>query len=78
VGKKIDDLLLWLHLLMTVYYYSYDDGSYGPILLRLAWHASGTYDKDTKTGGSNLATMRKLYLYIVYGICILIVFSFFL
>lgn len=29
----------------------YDDGSYGPVLVRLAWHASGTYDKDTKTGG---------------------------
>ncbi|ORZ23649.1 heme peroxidase [Absidia repens] len=36
----------------------YDDGSYGPVLLRLAWHASGTYDKDTKTGGSNAASMR--------------------
>ncbi|THH05349.1 hypothetical protein EW145_g4863 [Phellinidium pouzarii] len=36
----------------------YDDGSYGPILIRLAWHSSGTYDKDTKTGGSNYATMR--------------------
>lgn len=36
----------------------YDDGSYGPVLLRLAWHASGTYDKDTRTGGSNYATMR--------------------
>jgi len=23
----------------------YDDGSYGPVLLRLGWHASGTYDK---------------------------------
>ncbi|KAI9352597.1 heme peroxidase [Obelidium mucronatum] len=37
---------------------NYDDGSYGPVLVRLAWHASGTYDKDTKTGGSNGATMR--------------------
>ncbi|KAF8907817.1 cytochrome c peroxidase [Gymnopilus junonius] len=37
---------------------NYDDGSYGPVLLRLAWHSSGTYDKDTKTGGSNYATMR--------------------
>lgn len=37
---------------------NYDDGSYGPVLLRLAWHASGTYDKLTNTGGSNGATMR--------------------
>ncbi|GAA5802443.1 hypothetical protein HPULCUR_007908 [Helicostylum pulchrum] len=36
----------------------YDDGSYGPVFVRLAWHSSGTYDKDTKTGGSNGATMR--------------------
>lgn len=36
----------------------YEDGSYGPVLLRLAWHASGTYDTETKTGGSNGATMR--------------------
>ncbi|KAL6707162.1 heme peroxidase [Coniothyrium glycines] len=36
----------------------YDDGSYGPVLLRLAWHASGTFDKLTGTGGSNGATMR--------------------
>lgn len=37
---------------------NYDDGSYGPILVRLAWHASGTYDTETGTGGSNGATMR--------------------
>jgi len=36
----------------------YDDGSYGPLLVRLAWHTSGTYDKQTGTGGSNGATMR--------------------
>ena len=36
----------------------YDDGSLGPIFVRLAWHASGTYDKNTNTGGSNGATMR--------------------
>lgn len=28
------------------------------MLVRLAWHASGTYDKNTGTGGSNGATMR--------------------
>ncbi|CEQ42016.1 SPOSA6832_03787 [Sporobolomyces salmonicolor] len=37
---------------------NYDDGSYGPVLVRLAWHCSGTYDKDTNSGGSNGATMR--------------------
>jgi len=36
----------------------YDDGSLIPVLLRLAWHSSGTYDKETNTGGSNYATMR--------------------
>jgi len=36
----------------------YDDGSIGPVLVRLAWHASGTYDVNTKTGGSDGATMR--------------------
>ncbi|KIW34458.1 uncharacterized protein PV07_01236 [Cladophialophora immunda] len=36
----------------------YDDGSYGPVLLRLSWHTSGSYDSATGTGGSNGATMR--------------------
>ncbi|KAL7748191.1 heme peroxidase [Sorochytrium milnesiophthora] len=36
----------------------YDDGSYGPLLVRLAWHASGTYSKRDNNGGSNGATMR--------------------
>ncbi|GFR40346.1 hypothetical protein Agub_g890 [Astrephomene gubernaculifera] len=36
----------------------WDDGSYGPLLVRLAWHSAGTYDKATGTGGSNGATMR--------------------
>jgi cytochrome c peroxidase len=36
----------------------YEDGSYGPVFVRLAWHSSGTYDKETGTGGSNYATMR--------------------
>eukprot|EP00842_Homolaphlyctis_polyrhiza_P001691 jgi/Hompol1/2522/HPOL_000077-RA len=37
---------------------SWDDGSLGPVLVRLAWHASGTYDKHSKTGGSQGASMR--------------------
>lgn len=36
----------------------YDDGSYGPVLIRLAWHAAGTFCKVTKTGGSDGSTMR--------------------
>mmetsp|Transcript_14309 Transcript_14309/g.45045 ORF Transcript_14309/g.45045 Transcript_14309/m.45045 type:complete len:355 (-) Transcript_14309:53-1117(-) len=38
----------------------YDDGSYGPVFVRLAWHASGTYDKSDGSGGSDGATMRFL------------------
>lgn len=37
---------------------NWDDGSWGPVFVRLAWHAAGTYDKNTKTGGSDGATMR--------------------
>lgn len=33
-------------------------GSYAPLFVRLAWHASGTYCKNTKTGGSQGACMR--------------------
>ncbi|CAD6884720.1 unnamed protein product [Tilletia controversa] len=36
----------------------YDDGSIGPVLVRLAWHAAGTYDVYSDTGGSNGAGMR--------------------
>lgn len=36
----------------------YEDGSFGPLLVRLAWHASGTYSVADKTGGSDGATMR--------------------
>eukprot|EP00490_Sorites_sp_Unknown_P017265 CAMPEP_0114698040 /NCGR_PEP_ID=MMETSP0191-20121206/74451_1 /TAXON_ID=126664 /ORGANISM="Sorites sp." /LENGTH=400 /DNA_ID=CAMNT_0001997867 /DNA_START=1 /DNA_END=1199 /DNA_ORIENTATION=- len=35
----------------------WDDGSYAPILIRLAWHSSGTYC-PVMGGGSNGATMR--------------------
>lgn len=34
------------------------DPTKGPLFVRLAWHAAGTYDKATGTGGSNGATMR--------------------
>ena len=37
---------------------SHDDGSIAPILLRLAWHSSGTYDEESGSGGSNGAGMR--------------------
>lgn len=38
----------------------WDDGSLGPIFLRLAWHSSGSFDKSGVGGygGSNGATMR--------------------
>lgn len=38
-----------------------DFGSYGPLLVRLAWHNSGSYDKNDKSehkGGSYAGTMR--------------------
>lgn len=37
---------------------TWDDGTYAPIFVRLAWHSSGTYDAQSGTGGSNGATMR--------------------
>jgi len=37
---------------------NYDDGSYGPLAVRGAWHASGTYSKYDKTGGSNGGRIR--------------------
>lgn len=36
----------------------WDDGSLGPVFVRLAWHASGTYCAKTGDGGSDGATMR--------------------
>ncbi len=36
----------------------YDDGSYGPVFVRLGWHASGTYSHIDSTGGSNGGCMR--------------------
>jgi cytochrome c peroxidase len=36
----------------------HDDGSFGPVFVRLAWHAAGTYSKPAGDGGSDGATMR--------------------
>jgi len=36
----------------------WDDGSWGPVFVRLAWHSAGTYDKNTKQGGQEGALMR--------------------
>ena len=33
-------------------------GAIGPVLVRLAWHCAGTWDKEAKNGGSDGATMR--------------------
>jgi len=37
---------------------NHDDGSWGPIFIRLAWHAAGTFDKNNGSGGSSGAGMR--------------------
>ena len=36
----------------------YDDGSRGPLFVRLAWHSSGSYSKLSGDGGSNGAAIR--------------------
>ena len=37
---------------------SHDDGSWGPLFIRLAWHCSGTYSCTSNNGGSDGFTMR--------------------
>jgi len=46
------DILKLMHLP------GYDDGHIGPVIVRLAWHHAGTFDKETGTGGSSGAGMR--------------------
>ena len=58
-------------MVMSLSYVSYPllfksdpiDGSYAPVILRLAWHASGTYDKDSKTGGRCVPNPSTYFLY---------------
>ena len=47
----------------------YDDGSYGPVLVRLAWHCAGTYDKKTGTGGSNGEREKKKTVPLCFRLC---------
>ncbi len=37
---------------------THDDGSLGPLFVRLTWHCCGTYDIASGTGGSDGGTMR--------------------
>ena len=38
---------------------SWDDKSLAPIFIRLAWHSSGTYDKETARGSSRLTLAAR-------------------
>jgi len=57
-GGKLDYQKVYNEIAKILEDPGYDDGSYGPVFIRLAWHASGTYDKDSNTGGSCRGTMR--------------------
>ncbi|KAL2847411.1 heme peroxidase [Aspergillus pseudodeflectus] len=46
----------------------YDDGSYGPVVLRLSWHASGTFDKNTGTGGKMFPWISYSDLWTLAGV----------
>ncbi|KAJ2842333.1 heme peroxidase, partial [Coemansia erecta] len=56
--KKVDYQTVYKEIADILEEEDYDDGSYGPVFVRLAWHASGTFDKMTRTGGSNGGTIR--------------------
>ncbi|KAG1773696.1 hypothetical protein EV702DRAFT_1243016 [Suillus placidus] len=62
IAEVIDDAdrsdsTVFKHLVWFLLHFVFVDGSFGPVVLRLAWHVSGTYDKAAGTGGSNDATM---------------------
>ncbi|KAJ2000097.1 heme peroxidase [Coemansia thaxteri] len=56
--KKVDYAGVYKDIAALLEDENYDDGSYGPVFLRLAWHASGTYDCKSHTGGSSGCTIR--------------------
>ena len=58
VASTVDYQAIRKELLAMMDNPSHDDGSIGPILIRLAWHSSGTYDRESKSGGSSGAGMR--------------------
>ncbi|KAJ1557481.1 heme peroxidase, partial [Nowakowskiella sp. JEL0078] len=58
VKKPLEYQLVYNKIASILENNDYDDGSYAPVLIRLAWHASGTYDKNAGNGGSNGSTMR--------------------
>ncbi|KAB8338908.1 hypothetical protein FH972_021850 [Carpinus fangiana] len=57
-GSKADFEAVSADIVKLLHKPEYDDGSAGPVLVRLAWHSAGTYDAATDTGGSNGAGMR--------------------
>ncbi|EHK99845.1 putative heme-binding peroxidase [Glarea lozoyensis 74030] len=57
-GKTGDFEAVRQDIIKLLHQPEYDDGSAGPVLVRLAWHSAGTYDAETDTGGSNGAGMR--------------------
>ncbi|QIW99047.1 hypothetical protein AMS68_004565 [Peltaster fructicola] len=58
MAKNIDYAAVRKDIAALLHQPEYDDGSAGPVLVRLAWHSAGTYCADTDTGGSNGAGMR--------------------
>eukprot|EP00388_Colpodella_angusta_P006311 GDKJ01018779.1.p1 GENE.GDKJ01018779.1~~GDKJ01018779.1.p1 ORF type:complete len:373 (+),score=102.36 GDKJ01018779.1:167-1120(+) len=57
-SNKVDWVKLYDAIAETLESENYDDGSYGPVYVRLAWHSAGTYDKNQKNGGSIGGTIR--------------------